>query len=245
MVIPEFEYFLKVVNPSKMSEFVNLRLGTWKQCETLSALRCLLEEKTCLPSEVKINKPNFQIVEIGYIEPGHGLRGQKVWLYADADLKGMYDKLTGKKSIQLWCYTHVTATKSQKETSKDLSASSESQKSDVDAVYEQLREKHSSYYDEERLRMWAHLVQMGKHTSLDEPPDKPYFRGCKRPNNEQGASGCTKTRVVSSSPGRKVSMRTELIDQLEKWNQLRTSGMIDENEYQELRKTIIIDIKEL
>ena len=40
------------------------------------------------------------------------------------------------------------------------------------------------------------------------------------------------------SPGRKVSIRMELIDQLEKWNQLHTSGVIDENEYQELRKTI-------
>ena len=132
MVIPEFEYFLKVVNPSKMSEFVNLRLGTWKQCDSLSSLRCFLDEKMCLPSEVEVNKPDFQSVEIRYIEPGHGLRGQKVWLYTDVDLKGMYDTFTGKKSIQLWCYTHATTTKSQKE---DMSASSESQKSDVDAVY--------------------------------------------------------------------------------------------------------------
>ena len=43
-------------------------------------------------------------------------------------------------------------------------------------VYEQLRDKHKSLYDEERLRMWAHLIQMGKHASLDEPPDKPLFR---------------------------------------------------------------------
>ena len=211
MVIPEFEYFLKVANPSKMSEFVNLRLGAWKQCDSLSSLRCF----TYLPSEVEVNKPDFQSVEIGYIEPGHGLRGRKVWLYTDVDLKGMYDTFTGKKSIQLWCYTHATTTRSQKETSKDMSASSESQKSDVDAVYEQLREKHTSY-DEERLRMWAHLVQMGKHASLDEPPDKPYFCGRKRPNNEHDALSCTKTRIVSNSPERKVSIRTELIDQLEK-----------------------------
>ena len=111
-------------------------------------------------------------------------------------------------------------------------------------IYEQLREKHTSY-DEERLRMWAHLVQMGKHASLDEPSDKPYFRGRERPNNEHDTLSCSKTRIVSNSPGRKVSIRMELIDQLEKWNQLRTSGVIDESEYQELRKTIITDIKDL
>ena len=55
----------------------------------------------------------------------------------------MYHELAGKKSIQPWCYTHVTTTKIQKEISKDVSASSEGQKSDVDAVYEQLRQKHN------------------------------------------------------------------------------------------------------
>ena len=36
---------------------------------------------------------------------------------------------------------------------------------------------------------------------------------------------------------------TDLIGQLEKWNRLHTSGVIDENKCQELRKTIITDIK--
>ena len=85
----------------------------------------------------------------------------------------------------------MTTTKNQKETCKDVSASS-GQKSDVDAVYEQLREKHTSY-DEEHLRMWAHLAQMGKHASLDEPPDKPFFHGRKRPTNELDARNGTKT----------------------------------------------------
>ena len=145
--MPEFEYFLKVINPDKMSVFFNLQLGIWKQCDSLSALKCFLDEKTCLPSEAEVRRPNFQSVEVRYIEKGHSLKERKVWLYTDEDLKEMYDVHTGKKSqksIQLWCYTHVSTTKSQKEpSSKDVSTSSESQKSDVDAVYEQLREKHT------------------------------------------------------------------------------------------------------
>ena len=35
-----------------------------------------------------------------------------------------------------------------------------------------------------------------------------------------------------------MSMHTELISQLEKWNQLHTVGVIDESDFQELRKTI-------
>ena len=89
--------------------------------------------------------------------------------------------------------------------------------------------------------MWAHL---DKHASLDEPPDKPFFRGCKRPTNELDAPNSTKTHIISNSPGQKVLIRTELIDQLEKLNQLCVSSVIDENEYQDLRKTIS-DIKDL
>ena len=42
-----------------------------------------------------------------------------------------------------------------------MSASSVIQESDVDAVYEQLRDKHKSY-DEESLRMWAHLSKWAR-----------------------------------------------------------------------------------
>ena len=55
-----------------------------------------------------ISKPDFQHDEIGYIIPGHRLEGKKIWLHTDADLQRMYEMLQGKKSIQLWAYTHVT-----------------------------------------------------------------------------------------------------------------------------------------
>ena len=43
----------------------------WKQCDSLSSLWCFLDEKMCLPSDVDVNKPDFQSVETGYIGPGH------------------------------------------------------------------------------------------------------------------------------------------------------------------------------
>ena len=87
---------------------------------------------------------------------------------------------------------------------------------------------------------------MGKHTSLDEPPDKPFWRGRKRPATEAESQMTTKMCVVSSSsPSTKVSMRTQLIDQLEKWKKLHTDGIIDDAEYKELRESILTDIKNL
>ena len=46
---------------------------------------------------------------------------------------------------------------------------------EVDTVYHELADKHSGKFDADRLRMWAHLINMGKHSSFDTPPDYPFF----------------------------------------------------------------------
>ena len=49
---------------------------------------------------------------------------------------------------------------------------------EVQEIYEKLHSKHTSY-DQEQLRMWAHLIQMGKHDSYEVPPYKPFFKNTK------------------------------------------------------------------
>ena len=44
---------------------------------------------------------------------------------------------------------------------------------DKGAQQDELRAKHKDKYSEEQLRMWAHL-QMKKHSSFDEPPNKRF-----------------------------------------------------------------------
>ena len=107
----------------------------------------------------------------------------------------------------------------------------------VDDIYE-LKAKRKSKYSPEQLRTWAHLLQMGKHELYEEPPGKPFFRG-KKPSAVN-----TPTPPAGISPG-KVNMRTELINQLQKWYQLLESGAISQAQYAELKDTILLDIKEL
>ena len=45
------------------------------------------------------------MVETGYIEPGHGGKGRKVWIFDDGDVQRMYEAYSNKKWILLWCYT--------------------------------------------------------------------------------------------------------------------------------------------
>jgi len=48
---------------------------------------------------------------------------------------------------------------------------------EVEAVYSKLDEKRHGKMSSEQLKVWAHLVSMDKHQSLEIPPDKPFFRG--------------------------------------------------------------------
>ena len=59
-----------------MSEFKNVRICNWNECKTLDDLRSFLGTK--VPS-VSLNgeEPDFAAVEVGYIEPGHGVKGRK------------------------------------------------------------------------------------------------------------------------------------------------------------------------
>ena len=81
-------------------------------------------------------------------------------------------------------------------------------------------------FSPEQLRAWSHLLEMEKHDSYEEPPEKPFFRGRKSsPTNPSPGTPGNKLTPVGISPGKKVNMHSELIDQLQKWYILETGGI--------------------
>ena len=254
-----FEYSLKVINPIKMSDFKSFSIHGRRQCRSFADLKDFMEKN--IPTGA-VEMPNLHDVEIGYIEPGHGIKGRKFWLHTDTDVKEMYAKHRGKKKINLWCYTRSKEVAAPKKgiRSKSPVAAGGGRSSKysshleniekVDEVYDQLREKHKGKFTAEQLRTWAHLVQMGKHSSLEDPPDKPFFRGHKRsadsrPSAAGGTPESKKRATTAISPCRKVNLRSELIEQLDKWHKLLDSGAINQQQYDELQQTILSDIKQL
>ena len=131
-------------------------------------------------------------------------------------------------------------------TAESASSSIEQKElSGIDKCFEDLKEKHvDGKYTLEQLRMWAHLIQMGKHSSTDEPPDKPFWQGRKR-SHSSVKSPVKKVEEQLLSPSKKVSLGSELLDQLSKWHKLNESGVITGSEYEELKCTILQDIKQL
>ena len=44
------------------------------------------------------------ILDVGYNEPGHGLKGRQVWLVEDGDVIEMYSRFKKRQCITLWCF---------------------------------------------------------------------------------------------------------------------------------------------
>ena len=114
----------------------------------------------------------------------------------DTDVTEMYELYRGKKEILLWCYnkspSHGHARKRACSPTSDNSAKSAKSSrytshlekmTEVKAIEEKLKDKHSNerakVFSDEQFRSWAHLIQTGKHSSYDTPPDKPFWKNVK------------------------------------------------------------------
>ena len=88
---------------------------------------------------------------------------------------------------------------------------------------------------------------MKKHSSLDDPPIYPFFRGYKKRTEEEGTAkknACDVDRHPAGiSPRKRLNMRSELIDQLGKCVNLLEKGALSQDEYQGLQSSIMSDIK--
>ena len=79
----------------------------------------------------------------------------------------------------------------------------------------------------------------------DEAPDKPFWKGRKRRCSGQGPSNSKRPTSSVASPSKKVGIRSELITQLKQWHALLESGVVSQNEYDEMKTAIMTDMKEL
>ena len=237
----QHEYSVKIVNPQRMSDFKTVKIMEIpsENFTSLDDMRDFFSKNLPHGDVTAINE-----VDLGYFEPGHGAKGKKVWLCQDSDLKPMYKCHATKRMISCWCYSEKKSRKrsrSPSNKSSNYEAHSSKKMAAVETVYDDLKKKHeggTKVYTPEQLRAWSHLIEMGKHSSYEEPPDKPFFRGRKKGSVVQVSSHLV-------SPVKKVSVRWELIDQLEKWHRPASVGAISNSQYDELKGTILSDIQDL
>ena len=240
---------LKIVSSKKKSEYViqNLRLTT--RFSSLTSLKGQVMSKC--DGKVSFDEG------FGYIEPGHGVKGRQRWLLSDEDVADMYTLHDGKKEILLWCYSAQESCKRPHPPDEADVGSSQKRSRynkqidkmrEVEEIEDDLRSKHEGRYTEEQIRMWAHLIQMNKHTSYEEPPNKKFWKTPDSSGSSQGTSSSKSSSLGSSksgldSPGKRVSLRGQCIDQLHRLKQLHTDGGITEDQYTEMKESIMKEVK--
>ena len=239
-----FDFSLKLVNPDKMSEFQTVQMGKAGVLSSVANLKAFMVQKmTQLPNALI----NIESVEYGYIGPGHGARGKKMWIYNDDDIAEMYETHSGNRTIRLWCYTHArkVSTGKSKASSGSKFEQHSDKLSDVDEICAKLSEKHKGEYSKDELRAWAHMINMGKYESYDEAPDKPFWRGRKRQCGDQAPPSSKRPTSFVVSPSKKMRIRSELITRLKQWHALLESGLVSQSEYDEVKSAIMTDMKDL
>ncbi len=82
----DYTYRVKVVNPERKSEFTMDKLSNNGQFKSVVELRQSLTDHLKFPVET-----------VGYIEPGHGLRGKQQWITQESDLDDVYKALKSKR----------------------------------------------------------------------------------------------------------------------------------------------------
>lgn len=226
------------MNPSKKSDFEVLSMKTKQKYESIDSLK---KQVVCEFGD-KVGQP---LKQLGYIEPGHGLRGKQRWLSSTEDLLNMYE-IHGKKEITLWCFGNSGTKKRQLDdteenggTAPKVPRTSSNYIKHTDKVSEvheiecDLKKRHGDKYSDAQYRAWANLIQMKKHESLEHAPDLPFWRGYRKKSTE----------TVSVSPGKRINLRGQCVDQLLKWHQLLEKGAITKEQYDELHCEIIKDVK--
>ena len=81
---------------------------------------------------------------------------------------------------------------------------------------------------------------MKRHTSLDEPPDHPFFRGYKKADSSKSAND----QCTSNSTHVSTAICSILIKQLDKCVGILEKGGLSQAEYAKLQQCILKDIRD-
>ena len=235
----QMHYSVKIISPHTPDSIL---IKDWESVSVKFSDVYVMKNQLSVDFAEYIQETEFTF---GYIQPGHGAKGKQKSLEERDDLTTMYELYSKRKQIVLWLKVAKTKrplkvddTSSKKQCRTTNHGSHLEKISEVQAIFEDLEKRHgnSKQYSPEQLRAWAHMIQLKKHESYEAPPDKPFLK-----LNKKVPTATQK----SLSPGKRISYRTECIEQLGKWHELMEKGAISQSQFKDLQETILGDIKQL
>lgn len=145
-----YTYSVKVMNPRKKTAYTVRRLEETKKFYTIQGVK--EELLKCL----QVNPE-----DIGYVSPGHGLKGKQNPLNGNEDLSGMYTAYKKKRDIMLCCNAVLPENTVEEKNPRKRQHSEDGNENgqlkrgpkvaDVKEIVDKLKEKHGSKFTPERL----------------------------------------------------------------------------------------------
>ena len=88
--------------------------------------------------------------------------------------------------------------------------------SEVQEMVTKLRSKHGIMFTPEQYHAWAQLIQMGKQTTYDEPPQYTFFKGVPKKSTSATLGSGAVSQATINSPGKCVHLQSYLLS-LKNW----------------------------
>ncbi len=265
-----YTYYVRMINPKKKSDFVvRLWHDATEKFHSPAGLRLKLMDS--FPNDV----PSTTDFQIGFFEPPNNT---KRWLVDQRDLDTMYSRCHTGAKMTLWCERRVSGMpeNSTSDRENELPAPKKTKReqteADTDEAFQQLREKHPKM-EGPKLRLWAKLIQSGRHESYDTPPQIPLITGApapakpKKDSFAEALTGAVTTiaqalqppKVLGSpvaqtcsgeqrnkvSPLKKTTIRCSCLEDLKKLKELLEDGVLTETEFTEEKQQILTTLKSL
>ncbi len=178
LLLQEYSYRVKIINPRKKSDFQTRELHHFH-----AKFPSVIELKGTLMEEFTTQLPETTDFSVGYFS---GKQSAKRWVINQDDLDLMYK--TGKTSILLWCDARVEPPDADESAGRGCKRKSPTEpcatvskrkqiELQVDEIVSELKEKQGAKYTVPQLRLWARMINSGNHESTDDPPNLPAITG--------------------------------------------------------------------
>ncbi len=170
---PTYSYYVRMINPKKKTDFL-VRMWHDERAQFKSPAELKLKLIDSFANEVSTTG-NFHV---GYFEPPGN--SNKRWIVEKRDLSTIYSVFEPGSKVNLWCERKVSEDDENENLEprkkKKKVADKEHVQEDLDEIFHDLKEKHPKM-EGPKLRLWAKLIQTGRHESYENPPPIPLITG--------------------------------------------------------------------
>jgi hypothetical protein len=201
--------------------------------------------------------------DVGYIEGNTA-----VSLRSAQDLLELWEDINQGKKVVMWCdgLKEEVCQKSRKRKAGNegdeisrFNVAREEKDRKVDQVISSLNETHTANFTSMQYRIWAEMITGGIYSSYDNPPSSSMFTGAgggtttpKKKSSDMNESLsdiakclCNVLSPPGTSPAKAIDSRSKCYKQLTELNNLRISGVLDEDEYIAEKNAVMTILKKV